>query len=109
MKISISILIIIAICMGFTSCKKNPPEKMSKEVFSRLYAHLMLTSTTYPATTDSLAHIRRQKIDSLFTASGTTEKDFRYAVSFYHNTPEEWKEILRMAGQELDSLRVRSK
>jgi hypothetical protein len=109
MKINIPILIILLASSGFISCSKKQPEKMNKEAFSRLYAHLMLVSEEVPPASDSLAQVRRQKIDSLFTAWTTTEKDFREMVSFYQQTPEEWARILRKAGQELDSIKIRSR
>ncbi len=109
MKTQIFIFLITLILAATFSCRKDQPEKMSKEVFSKLYARLMLISETVPATSDSLAHIKQQKIDSLFSAWKTTEKDFRDMVSLYQQTPEEWTEILHMASTDLDSLHAGSK
>jgi hypothetical protein len=66
----------------------------------------MLISETVPLTSDSLVQVKRKKIDSLFTAWNSSEKEFREAVKLYHQTPGEWPKILRMVGQEIDSLRV---
>jgi hypothetical protein len=67
----------------------------------------MLISETVPVTSDSLVLIKRQKIDSLFSAWNCPETDFREMVKLYNQTPGEWPEILRMVGREIDSLRVR--
>jgi hypothetical protein len=106
--ISISSALLILLCAGLIACTKKPAEKMSKETFSKLYAHLMLVSETYPPTTDSLALLKRQKIDSLFSAWNTNEKEFRDMVAFYQQSPGEWPAILHRSGQELDSLKKRS-
>ncbi len=106
MKINIFIIFMAAFGLLFGSCVKNQPAKMSREDFSKLYAYLAVLSETVPASSDSLVRIRQQKRDSLFVAWGRSEKDFRDMVKLYHQTPGEWPEILRLVGQEIDSLRA---
>jgi hypothetical protein len=106
MKNNFSILFVTLVCLSVTSCSPGEAPKMSKGDLSKLYARLMLLSETYPTTSDSLVHLKKAKTDSLFGSWGTTENGFREIVSFYQQTEEDWKDILRMAAQEIDSLKM---
>jgi hypothetical protein len=109
MKIHFSLLLLILICTGLSSCTEKKPKMMSDSNFSKIYARLMLINETVPPTSDSLVQIKRRRIDSLFTAWDSSEREFREAVRLYHQTPGEWPKILRMVGQEIDSVRVLQK
>ena len=107
MKMRFSISIVVLVCVILCSCTQKRAEKLGKENFSKIYARLLIISETVPVTTDSLVRIKRQKIDSLFSAWSCSEENFRENVRLYHETPGEWPEILKMVGREIDSLRIR--
>lgn len=109
MNKNISLLVVTLFCAGIVSCTKEKPQKIGKEDFTKIYARLMVIAETVPPASDSLAHVKQQKMDSLFIAWKTSEKDFREMTALYQKTPEVWTDLLRMASREVDSIKTHPK
>ncbi len=96
---------LLLVLTAFPSCGKTENPKLSREKFSELYGRLMLVAETVQPTNDSLARLKKSKIDSACAEYGISEDEFRSMAEGYAKQPDVWATVLKEAAAKLDSLR----
>jgi hypothetical protein len=89
MKRLLLIPIVFILGCNLIQSRKPIPEGRLKETYLAL---LEYTERSPAAMPDS---IRRAHTDSIFTAHGITETEFRAAMQEYANNPEKWREFTK--------------